>query len=302
MTTDRVLTLRTDLDKAAFDYYDNKRDDPINLELGATDGYYHHHFAVGDFDPAVLALAGDEREQAINTELHRMETRQVDILVEALGAVPATARVLDGGSGRGGTALLLHKAFGCRVDGVNISTYQNTFARRQAEEHGCADRVRFHERNMASTGFPDASFDCVVTNETTMYVDPHETFAEFARILKPGGRYVLVTWCDNDAIVQHPPETAAIDEHYRCHTHSRTSYLSALLDAGLIPYQVDDLTRPAIPYWELRAQSRLATGIEKPYLDGYRTDRVNYIRIVSRRAAASRGNGAQPHAEGRQEQ
>ncbi|OXM47391.1 SAM-dependent methyltransferase [Amycolatopsis alba] len=285
MTIEHSSTVRTDLEKAAFDYYDNKRDDRINLDLGSTDGYYHHHFAVGDFDRTVLALDGDAREEAINVELHRMETRQVDVLTEALGEVPATARILDGGSGRGGTALLLHKAFGCRVDGVNISTYQNSFARNQAQAHKCADSVQFHDCNMASTGFPDASFDYVVTNETTMYIDTYETFAEFARILKPGGRYVLVTWCNNDAIDPHPPEATAIDEHYHCHTHRRTTYLRALLDAGLVPYEVDDLTEPAIPYWELRSHSDLATGIEKPYLDGYRSDRVNYIRIASRRAS-----------------
>ncbi len=62
-----------------------------------------------------------------------------------------------------------------------------------------------------------------------------DMLAEFARILKPGGRYVLVTWCNNDALNPHPPEAAAIDEHYHCHTHRRTTYLRALIDAGLTP-------------------------------------------------------------------
>ncbi|WP_033037353.1 SAM-dependent methyltransferase [Streptomyces monomycini] len=285
MSSEPTAALRTPLEQAAFDYYDNKRDDPINLKLGETDGFYHHHFAVGDFDRKVLLTSGEERAQAINAELHRMETRQVDALSEALGPVAPQARILDGGSGRGGTAILLHKAFGCRVDGVNISAYQNEFARRQAQEHNCAEKVHFHDRNMAATGFPDASFDYVVTNETTMYVDPYETFAEFARLLKPAGRYVLLTWCNNDVLAPHPPEATAIDAHYHCHTHRRTTYLKALIESGLIPYQVDDLTQPATPYWELRSYSRYATGIEQHYLDGYRSDRVNYIRIASRRGA-----------------
>ncbi|RKT54454.1 class I SAM-dependent methyltransferase [Saccharothrix australiensis] len=283
MDTRPTLKMRNPLEEAAFAYYDNKRTDFINLGLGSIDGFYHHHFAVGDFDRRVLELPDDEREQAINAEMHRMETRQVDILVEALGGVAPEARILDAGSGRGGTAFLLHRAFGCRVDGVNISSYQNGFAREQAERRGCADRVRFHDRSMVSTEFPDASFDYVVTNETTMYVELNTTFAEFARILKPGGRYVLTTWCNNDAIAPRPPEAEAIDQHYHCHTHRRVAYLRALVDAGLIPYQVDDLTKAAIPYWELRSHSRLATGIEQVYLSGYLSDRVNYIRIASRK-------------------
>ena len=284
MTVNESLPQRALLESRAFNYYDNKRDDVLNLGLGSIDGFYHHHFAVGDFNRAVLELEGEAREQAVNAEMHRMETRQVNVLIEALGPVSPTARILDGGSGRGGTAILLHKAFGCRVDGVNISTYQNSFAREQAARHHCAELVHFHDRSMAATGFDDASFDYVVTTETTMYVDPYETFREFARLLKPGGRYVLVTWCNNDALDPHPPEAAAIDEHYHCHTHRRATYLRALNDAGLIPYQIDDLTQDAIPYWELRLHSGLATGIEQPYLEGYRSDRVNYMRIASRKA------------------
>ncbi|MEU1378063.1 methyltransferase domain-containing protein [Streptomyces triculaminicus] len=266
-------------------FYDTKRNDALNLDLGHSDGYYHHHFAVGDFDRSVLSLTGAAREQRVNHELHRMETRQVDVLIEALAPVRPDERILDAGSGRGGTAFLLHRAFGCPIDGVNFSPYQNAFARTQADKHGCADKVRFHDRNMTATGFPDASFDYVVTNETTMYVDLAEAFAEFARLLKPRGHYVLLTWCIDDSVDPAPPEAGAIDEHYHCRMHSRTQYLRTLLDAGLAPYQVDDLTRPAIPYWELRSHSSLASGIEPSYLEGYRNSRINYIRIASRRAA-----------------
>lgn len=62
-----------------------------------------------------------------------------------------------------------------------------------AAKHGYADRVRFHDRNTVDTRFPAASFYYVVTNETTMYVDLGEAFTEFARVLKPSGRYVLLT-------------------------------------------------------------------------------------------------------------
>lgn len=275
--------LRTPFEAAAHRYYDTKRDDALNLDLGHTDGFYHHHFAVGDFDQRVLELTGPAREKAIGAELHRMETQQVDLLVEGLGLVRPGERVLDAGSGRGGTALLLHKSLGCDVDGVNFSAYQNAFARTEAERLGCSGRVRFHDCNMTATGFPDGSFGHVVSNETTMYVDVGEAFTEFSRLLRPGGSYVLVTWCLNDAEAPSCPEAEAIDAHYRCRTHSRGAYLRALLAAGLVPYRIDDLTREAVPYWELRSRSELASGIETAYLDGYRSDRVNYMRIAARK-------------------
>ncbi|MEV1084053.1 class I SAM-dependent methyltransferase [Streptomyces sp. NPDC050211] len=280
---------RNAFEREVFAYYHTKRDDALNLDLGHVDGFYHHHFAVGDFDRSILALDGYARERAIGAEIHRMETRQVDTIIQALGNVSPQARLLDAGSGRGGTAFLLHHAFRCQIDGVNFSSYQNQFARAQADKHGCADRVHFHDRNMIGTGFPDAHFDYVVTNETTMYADLDEAFAEFSRLLKPGGRYVLLSWCRNDALAPHSDEATAIDAHYR-QTHRRDEYLRALLQAGLIPYQVDDLTCRATPYWELRSQSALATGVEASYLNGYRSDRVNYIRIAARKSLSDAGS------------
>ncbi|MFI6689853.1 SAM-dependent methyltransferase [Streptomyces sp. NPDC050485] len=275
--------IRNEYEASVFDLYDTKRNDPLNLDLGKTDGYYHHHFAVRDFDRSLLELAGEQRETAINVELHRMETDQVQIVVNALQYLPSSARVLDAGSGRGGTALLLNRALHCQVDGVNFSTYQNGFARTEAERLQVGEQVRFHDRNMIDTGFPDGYFDAVVTNETTMHVSPDEAFAEFARVLRRGGRYVLISWCHNDAVPSDPQEVAAIDDHYRCHVHHRSTYLRVLLENDLIPYQVDDLTLAAIPYWELRSESTLASGIEPSFLSGHRADRLNYIRVISRR-------------------
>ncbi|MGW2542343.1 SAM-dependent methyltransferase [Kitasatospora sp. NPDC001574] len=281
----RRTDVRNDFEQAAFEYYDNKRADALNLDLGHEDGFYHHHFAITDFDRTVLEEARPGlREKRVRSELHRLETEQVTAFSTALGDISPAHRILDAGSGRGGTSLLLHQRFGCEIDAVNFSTYQNGFAREAATALGVADRVRFHDANMVRTGFADATFDAVITNETTMYVDLDEAFTEFARVLKPLGRYVLTTWCINDAYDAAPPEAAQIDAHYRSKTHTRDEYLTALREHGLFPYQVDNLTEPATPYWDLRAHSQLATGIEKPYLTGYRTNRINYMRIAARKA------------------
>lgn len=275
--------VRNEFERAAFTYYDTKRDDTLNLDLGHFDGFHHHHFAVTDFDHVVLETTDPElREQAIRREIHRLETEQVVAFTDALSPLSPDTRILDAGSGRGGTSLLLHQRYGCEIDGVNFSQYQTEFARSAACRLNADSRVRFHQRNMCATGFDDASFDVVITNETTMYVDLREAFTEFARVLKPAGRYILTTWCINDARGTAPPEAAAIDRHYKAHTHTRDQYLTALREAGLFPYQVDDLTRQATPYWELREQSVLASGVEQHYLSGYRSNRINYIRICAR--------------------
>ncbi|GAA3560232.1 methyltransferase domain-containing protein [Nonomuraea rosea] len=265
------------------EHWEAKTHDDINLLLGAEDGLYHHHYAVGDFDRMILAAPPAVREQLILTEMHRLETEQVNLITDGLGRVPATARVMDAGSGRGGTSFMIHQRFGCQVEGVNFCSHHHEFAQELAIRHGCQDQVGFNLANMVDTPFSDGSFDYIVSNETTMYVDLDEAFAEFARLLRPGGRYVLVTWCRNDAVAETSPDVEAIDEHYVCHIHRRSTYLRALLEHDLIPSTVADLTTEAIPYWELRTASQLATGVEAPFLNAYRMNQMNYLVIVAER-------------------
>ena len=48
-----------------------------------------------------------------------------------------------------------------------------------------------------------------------------------------------------------------------------------------MPITVVDLTRDTIPYWELRAQSSVATGVEDPFLTAYREGSFHYLLIVA---------------------
>src|SRR5256885_8358265 len=185
-TTD---VLRTAYQRSVAGYWNTHRQDPVNLRLGDVDGLHHHGYGMGDYDPAVL----DGPEERIIEEMHRLETAQADLLLRHLGDVAPGDRLLDAGSGRGGTSFMAAERFGCRVDGVTISEYQVGFAADQAARRGASDRVRFHFRNMLDTGFETGSFRGVWTNETTMYVDLSQLFGEFSRLLSYGGRYVCIT-------------------------------------------------------------------------------------------------------------
>lgn len=272
----------TDYQRDVASWWNNRRDDRVNLALGEVDGLYHHHYGLGPVDPAVLATAEADRAEAIIEEMHRLETAQAGVLLDHLGPVDAEDRLLDAGSGRGGTSLMANGRFGCWVDGVSISEYQVEFANQQAEAHGVADRVRFHYRNMLDTGLASDAYRAVWNNETTMYVDLTELFAECARLLQPGGRYVCITGCSND-VMGRSPSVRAIDEHYICKIHPQSHYFKALADNGLVPVKVIDLTPDTIPYWELRAQSSVRTGIEEPFLTAYREGSFRYLLIVADR-------------------
>ncbi|WP_280276432.1 geranyl diphosphate 2-C-methyltransferase [Nocardia wallacei] len=282
--TDNVL--RTPYQRAVADYWNNNpNDDRINVKLGEVDGLYHHHYGIGDYDPRVLEGPADSRQERLVAELHRLETAQADHLLDQFGAVRADDRLLDAGSGRGGTSIMANARFGCRVDGVSISEYQVGFANEQAAQRGVADRVEFHLRNMLDTGFEAGAIGGVWTNETTMYVDLFDLYAEFARVLRPGGRYVCITGCSNDVIGGRSSAVSKIDAHYTCNIHPRGDYFKALAASKLVPVSVTDLTAATIPYWELRTHSELATGVEESFLTAYREGSFQYLLIVADRVA-----------------
>ncbi|MQA25917.1 MAG: methyltransferase domain-containing protein [Micromonosporaceae bacterium] len=275
--------LRTAYQKSVAAYWDNHQQDPVNLRLGDVDGLYHHHYGLGDYDPSVLEGPAGTRDDRIIREMHRLETAQAHVLLDHLGEVGPGDRLLDAGSGRGGTSLMAHERFGCQVDGVTISEYQVGFANDRAERRGMADQVRFHFRNMLDTGFGTGSLAGIWTNETTMYVDLFQLFAEFSRVLEYGGRYVCITGCYNDVTGGRSKAVSQIDEHYTCNIHPRSEYFKAMTANNLVPINAIDLTAQTIPYWELRAKSPVATGIEEPFLTAYREGSFHYLLIAADR-------------------
>lgn len=274
--------LRTDYQKSVASYW-NAEQDPVNLRLGDVDGLYHHHYGIGEVDLSVLEGPEATRNERIIAEMHRLETAQAEVLLDHLGDVRPEDRLLDAGCGRGGSSIMANQRFGCAVDGVSISQKQVDFANRQAAARGVGDKVRYHFRNMLDTGFETGSRRAIWNNESTMYVDLFDLFAEHARQLEFGGRYVTITGCYNDVTGGRSKAVAQIDQHYTCNIHPRSQYFKAMTANGLVPISVVDLTAQTIPYWELRAKSSVATGIEDPFLTAYREGSFHYLLIAADR-------------------
>ncbi|GAA3214193.1 geranyl diphosphate 2-C-methyltransferase [Actinocorallia longicatena] len=263
--------------------YWNAERNPVNLALGDVDGIYHHHYGIGEPDWSVLEGPEDTRERRMIEELHRLETAQAELLLDNLGPIPPGGRLLDAGCGRGGSSIMANLKFGCRVDGISISEEQVRFANEQAGRRGVADQVSFSFRNMLDTGFEAGGFDGIWNNESTMYVNLDQLFAAHSRLLKPGGRYVCVTGCYNDVYGLPSQAVSKINSHYICDIHPRSQYFAAMAAHNLVPINVIDLTAATIPYWRLRAQSNLVTGIEDAFLEAYGDGSFHYLLIVADR-------------------
>ncbi|MFF7598504.1 geranyl diphosphate 2-C-methyltransferase [Streptomyces mirabilis] len=272
------------------DYW-NAEENPVNLELGKIDDLYHHHYGIGDVDWSVLDESRDGggdgaalRRDRITAELHRLEQAQADLLASHLGPLSRADRVLDAGCGRGGGSVVAHLRYGCHTDGVTISRKQADFANAQAGARKIDDKVRYHHRNMLDTGLPSGAYAASWNNESTMYVELDLLFAEHARLLRRGGRYVTITGCYNDAYGRASREVSLINAHYICDIHPRSEYFRAMARNRLVPVHVQDLTADTIPYWELRKQAdHLVTGIEETFLSAYENGSFQYLLIAADR-------------------
>jgi len=118
-------------------------------------------------------------------------------------------RVLDAGSGYGGTAIWLAQHLGCAVVGINLVAFQSERARRLASEMGLGGRATFVLGDYAHTPFPDQSFDTVWGLESIVHADSQERFVgEAARLLRPGGRLLIAEYMAR----QSPPLSACEEQ------------------------------------------------------------------------------------------
>ncbi|MFI6082814.1 geranyl diphosphate 2-C-methyltransferase [Streptomyces sp. NPDC051217] len=257
---------------------------PVNLRLGDVDGLYHHHYGIGDVDHAALGRPEDSAyEKQLIAELHRLESAQAELLLDHLGHIERDDTLVDAGCGRGGSMVMAHQRFGCKVEGVTLSAKQADFGNRRARELGIQEHVQARVRNMLDMPFESGQAAASWNNESSMYVDLHDLFAEHSRVLRAGGRYVTITGCWNPRYGQPSKWVSQINAHFECNIHSRREYLRAMADNRLVPQAVIDLTPDTLPYWELRATSSLVTGIEEAFINSYKDGSFQYVLIAADR-------------------
>ena len=115
--------------------------------------------------------------------------------VEHLQLSPGN-RVLDAGCGTGASVFPAAAAVGPsgHVIGIDVAETMLARARSKAEAQGLRN-VSFTPADMAATGFPDASFDAVISVFSVFFVpDMIRQVAEFRRLLRPGGKLAVTVW------------------------------------------------------------------------------------------------------------
>ncbi len=178
-------------------------------------------------------------------------------------SLPEGSKVLDAGCGEGSVALYLAKRCKYEITGIDLLDFDLDRARQNVKRLGFKSQISFFQADYSDTGLPDSSFDAIYTMETLVHSpDFKRTITEFHRLLKPGGKLVLVEYS------KAPKEELSLEAQQ---AFTRVNHLSAmpafeqfaygvlehaLVEGGFEAIQSRDITERMLPM--LRKFYRLA--------------------------------------------
>jgi ubiquinone/menaquinone biosynthesis C-methylase UbiE len=111
----------------------------------------------------------------------------------ARAGIRADMKILELGSGLGGSSRYLAATYGCRVIGIDLTPEFVEVARILTNRCGLADSIDYRIGNALALPFEDSSFDHVWCHNVTMNIPDRTTLArEVARVLGHKGRFSCV--------------------------------------------------------------------------------------------------------------
>ncbi|HEY1202573.1 MAG TPA: class I SAM-dependent methyltransferase [Niastella sp.] len=175
--------------------------------------------------------------------------QQVSLELAAAAGLQPGMHILDAGCGLGGTCRLLADEFDCDVTGIDITEDYIRTAARLSELTGLQHKTRFVHGSVLSLPFENNSFDVVFTEHVQMNIADKKTFyAEIARVLKTGGRFVYYDILSNgQQPVKYPVPWAPDDSISFLITSQQLHTL--LREAGFNNIQITNETAKGIAFF-----------------------------------------------------
>lgn len=158
------------------------------------------HYArsdLGNIILAALAQAGKDANRLTPEDLAPIDEfhirgRTATLELARAANVDSSKRVLDVGSGVGGTARCLAREFGCHVTGIDLTDDYCRAAAMLSARIGLAELVDYRQGDATDLPFPNHSFDIVWTEHVAMNIpDKARLYREMYRVLKPGGTLAI---------------------------------------------------------------------------------------------------------------
>lgn len=210
-------------------------------------------------------------------------------LAHALGLQPGQ-RVVDVASGRGASARLLAVEFGATVDAVDLAQAAVAHARGAVRHADLAGQLRLHVGDAERLPFASGDFD-VVLCECALSTFPNKpaATAEFARVLRPGGRVGIT-----DVTLRAPRlpgELATLEGWVACLAGAQSlgDYGELLTNAGLRVKHVESHDGALVTMIDqVRARLNVLGGTARDRRTGARLDLDRARRFAELASRASR--------------
>lgn len=189
------------LDKPSRKYEDGSvaREYDAWTQDGILEYYWGEHIHLGYYNEEEMK-AGYKKKNFIQAKYdfidEMMKLGGIDTDINTTSPI----KVLDVGCGVGGTSRYLAKKLGpqASVTGITLSPNQVKRGTELAVEQN-VNNAKFTVMNALEMEFEDNSFDIVWACESGEHMPDKEAYInEMMRVLKPGGKFVMATWCQRD--------------------------------------------------------------------------------------------------------
>lgn len=222
--------------------------------------------------------------------------------IDYLGLSPRE-HVIEVGCGTGGAAIIAAEK-SARVLAVDISPKMIARLRQRAEQSAVRERLSAEVMDGMALALPDATFDAALSVfGVILFPDAVSGIREIARVLKPGGRAAIVTWCETEryelitrllaAVTevrgpQQPPKTMPAQLRFREPAAFRTLFMQA----GLIVENIIRLEER----WNLPSARWLADNMAfapgmSAMIGGLGSDRVAVLDVFVSALEKDQGHG-----------
>eukprot|EP00270_Netrium_digitus_P006721 TRINITY_DN1937_c0_g1_i2.p1 TRINITY_DN1937_c0_g1~~TRINITY_DN1937_c0_g1_i2.p1 ORF type:complete len:366 (+),score=49.01 TRINITY_DN1937_c0_g1_i2:84-1181(+) len=167
-------------------------------------------------------------------------------------------KIADIGCGIGGSSRYLGKKYGATVRGLTLSPFQAEMGNQKNDQQNLFPQVQLQVADAMQAPFPDGEFDLVWSMESGEHMPEKPKFvAELVRLVKPGGRIIIVTWCHRDLeegeTSLKPHELGLLqlicDTYYLPAWCSMADYVRLCTASGLQNVRSADWTENVTEFW-----------------------------------------------------